>query len=81
MTISRPVAGDDARPPRIIGHDSFVLPWCSSWIMVMFVLIAWVREIIKPLAACPTPGPVFTLPMARLPAHPISEDIVPTRFI
>src|ERR1700730_298140 len=26
--------------------------WCSSWIMVMFVLIAWVREIIiKPLAA------------------------------
>jgi hypothetical protein len=50
--------------------------------MVMFVLIAWVREfIIKPLAACPTPGPVFTLPMARLSGHPIPEDIVRTRSI
>ncbi len=26
MTISRPVAGDDARPARIIGYDSLVLP-------------------------------------------------------
>jgi hypothetical protein len=42
----------------------------------MLVLISWVREmIIKPLAACPSPGPVFTLPMARLSAHPIPEDI------
>jgi hypothetical protein len=45
--------------------------------MVMFILIAWVREVIvKPLAACLTSGFVFTLPMARLLAHPISEDIV-----
>ena len=26
MTVSRPVAGDNARPPRIIGYDSLVLP-------------------------------------------------------
>jgi hypothetical protein len=50
--------------------------------MLTFVLIAWVREIIvKPLAACPPPGPVFTLPMAGHSAHPISEDIVRTPLI
>jgi hypothetical protein len=26
MTISRPVAGDNARPPRIISHDGLALP-------------------------------------------------------
>jgi hypothetical protein len=50
--------------------------------MVMFVLITWVREItIKPMAACRTPGPVFTLAMEEHSAHPIPEDIVRTRSI
>jgi len=50
--------------------------------MVMFILIAWVREvIIKPMAACRTPGHALTLPMVRLSAHPIPEDIVRTRSI
>jgi hypothetical protein len=36
---------------------------------------------IKPMAACRTPGIVFTLPMMRLSAHPIPEDIFRTSSI
>jgi hypothetical protein len=79
MTISRPVAGDNARPPRIIGHDSLVLLW------VLLVDHGHVRSHRvgegghrQAVGGLPTRGPVFTLPMARLLAHPISEDIVRT---
>jgi hypothetical protein len=48
----------------------------------MFVLIAWVRRSsIKSMAACRIPVPAFTLPIARLAAHPIPDDIVRTRWI
>jgi hypothetical protein len=82
MPISRPVAGDNARPPRIIGHDSLVLP------LVLLVDHGHVRshrlgegDHRQAVGGLPYSGPVFTLPMARLSAHPISEDIVRTRFI
>jgi hypothetical protein len=43
----------------------------------MFVLIAWMTEaIITPPAACRTPGPAFTLPIAGNLAHPNPEDVV-----
>jgi hypothetical protein len=82
MAISRSVAGNNARPARVIGYIRKIPPLRFSWIMVMFVLFAWVREVvIKSMAACHTPGPALTLPMVRLSAHPIPEDIVRTRSI
>lgn len=81
MTISRSVAGDNTRPPRIIGHGGLVLP------LALLVDHGHVRshrlgegDHHQAVGGLPTPGPVFTLPMARLSAHPISEDIVRTRF-
>jgi len=83
MTISRPVAGDNARPARIIGYDRLI---------PLLVRLVDHRHVCAhrwgegghhqaDVAACRTPGPAFTLPMVRLSAHPISEDIVRTRSI
>src|ERR1700722_601575 len=46
--------------------------WCFSWILVMFVLVAWVIEAtIEATAACRTPGLAFILPIVKSAAHPI----------
>jgi hypothetical protein len=75
MTISRPVAGDNARPPWIFGHDSLVLP------LVLLVDHGHVRshrlgegDHHQAVGSLPSPDPVFTLPIATLSAHPISEE-------
>src|SRR6202011_6149361 len=64
MTISRPVAGDNARPARIIGYDRSIPS------LVILVGQGHVRSYRlgegdhhQADAACRTLGPVFTLPM------------------
>jgi hypothetical protein len=80
MAIGRSVAGNNARPARVIGYV------CMSPPLVFLVDHGHVRShrlgaavIIMPMAACRTPGPAFTLPIVRLAAHPIPEDIVRSR--
>ena len=82
MAISRSVAGNNACPARVIGYIRMIPP------LVFLVDHGHVRShrlvrevIIKSMAACHTLGPPFTLPMVRLSAHPIPEDIVRTRSI
>ena len=83
MAISRSVAGNNARPARVIGYIRMIPP------LVFLVDHGHVRSHRlgegghhqADLAACRTPGPAFTLPMVRLSAHPIPEDIVRTRSI
>ena len=83
MTISHPVAGDNARPARIIGYDRSIPS------LVILVGQGHVRSYRlgegdhhqADVAACRTPGPVFTLPTEGRSAHPIPEVIVRNRSI